>query len=56
MKKTSIIDSLLTQVQLSNKYLGYLNNLPVVELETELHDNHMSISIENGHIARCVNM
>lgn len=56
MEKTSIIDSLLIQVQLSNKYLGYLNSLPVVELEIELHDNHISISIENGHIAKCVNM
>lgn len=52
MKK--IIDSLLYQIQLNKKYINYLNNIPVTDLESELKQNCMNISIENGRIAKCI--
>lgn len=52
MKK--IIDSLLYQIQLNKKYINYLNNIPVTDLESELKQNCMNISIENGRITKCI--
>lgn len=52
MKK--IIDSLLYQIQLNKKYMDYLNNIPVIDLESELKQSCMKVSIENGKIVKCI--